>query len=555
MNRSIVVAALIVVLAAPVAGGEPAADMRRRKKLIATGWDQADTKRLRENLAVMERRPFDGVVLGAVGRIDDKRKCPLRGAFVDRKWQRSWFEQPLADLKACRPARFADNFVLVGANPGHVDWFDDAGWSNVVEHWRIAAWLARRGGLKGILFDPEPYTPPHAQFKHAAQPRRDKHAFNEYFRQARRRGREVLRAVVEEYPDITLFCYFMNSVNATAAGGADPRRMLAARGYGLYPAFIDGWLDVAPATVTFVDGCESAYRYNSAREYLEAHAAIKGRCQQLVSPANRAKYRAQVQVSFGIYLDVYWNPPSSPWYIDPRGDPRVARLRENVKTALRLADEYVWVYGEKFRWWPTPNTRVSVKSWPEALAGSESALAFPRDPVGYARQRLAGKSQAKPPNVARNGDFTSAPAVAGRPPAHWHAWQQRSSRGTFTWDGKTGRSPKGSARAAAVADGCFLQSVDVKPGESYAVSAVTRRRGKGRTWVRVRWQTAAGRWTAETRDKLLLPDQARGDWREIFGVVDVPSGVGKLVVLLSVTGQGSPQDMAWFDDVQVCRIE
>ena len=22
--------------------------------------------------------------------------------------------------------------------------------------------------------------------------------------------------------------------------------------------------------------------------------------------------------------------------------------------ALRVADEYVWVYGEKFRWWPTP---------------------------------------------------------------------------------------------------------------------------------------------------------------------------------------------------------
>ena len=553
MRRLFIVAACLALLTAPVAGQDPAADRRRPKKLIATGWDQADTKRLRENLAVMERRPFDGVVLGAVGRIDDKRTCPLRWAFVDRKWQRSWFERPLADLKACKPARFTDNFVSLGANPGSVDWFDDAGWSNIVEHWRITAWLARQGGLKGILFDPEPYTPPHAQFNYTAQPRRDKHSFNEYFAQARRRGREVMRAVVEEYPDITLFCYFMNSVNAASTGRADPRRMLAARGYGLYPAFIDGWLDVAPPTVTFVDGCESAYRYSSAREYLEAHAAIKGRCQELVWPANRAKYRAQVQVSFGIYLDAYWNPPTSPWYVDPRGGTRVARLRENVRTALRLADEYVWVYGEKFRWWPTPNTRVSVKSWPEALMGSESALAFARDPVGTARSQLAGK--AKPPNVARNGDFTLAPAGPGRPPAHWHAWQQRSSKGTFTWDGETGRSPKGSARAAGVADGCFLQSMDVKPGETYAVSAVTRRVGKGRTWVRVRWQTAAGRWTAETSDKLLLPDEADGGWREIFGVADVPPGVGKLVVLLSIAGQTEPKDSAWFDDVQVCRIE
>ena len=106
-----------------------------------------------------------------------------------------------------------------------------------------------------------------------------------------------------------------------------------------------------------------------------------------------------------------------------------------------------------------------------------------------------------------------------------------------------------------MADGCFLQSVDVKPGESYAVSAVTRRGGKGRTWVRVRWQTAAGRWTAETSDKILLPGRADGDWREIFGLADVPPGVAKLVVLLSIASQTGPKDSAWFDDVQVFRIE
>ena len=37
-------------------------DMRIRKKLIATGWDHADSQRLLANLAEMEKRPFDGVV-------------------------------------------------------------------------------------------------------------------------------------------------------------------------------------------------------------------------------------------------------------------------------------------------------------------------------------------------------------------------------------------------------------------------------------------------------------------------------------------------------------
>ena len=70
----------------------------------------------------------------------------------------------------------------------------------MVEHWRIAAWIAKQSGCKGILFDPEPYTPPHAQFGYAAQPGRAQHSFNQYAAKARQRGREVMQAVVKEYP-------------------------------------------------------------------------------------------------------------------------------------------------------------------------------------------------------------------------------------------------------------------------------------------------------------------------------------------------------------------
>ena len=273
------VAALTMVPALAV----DAQDVRRPKKLIATGWDKADTQRLRQNLEQMERRPFDGVIFEIIGRDELGRPIPLRSGFQNAAWKEEWFQSVIDELVACRFRRFTDNFVQFGANPGDVDWFDDGGWQAIVDHWRIAAWAAKQSGCKGILFDPEPYVKPHAQFRYDAQPEHGQHSFEEYYAKARERGRGVMEAVMAEYPDITLFCYFMNSVTASATGRPDPRRALAASGYGLYPAMIDGWLDAAPPSVSFVDGCESAYRYNSGQEYLEAAVRIKGACQELVS--------------------------------------------------------------------------------------------------------------------------------------------------------------------------------------------------------------------------------------------------------------------------------
>lgn len=565
MNRACVFALVPFAFAALAPSGL-AGDARRPKKLIETGWDQPDTERLMQNLAEMEKRPFDGVVVSAVGRVDEKRRCDLRAAFANEPWQREWFQPCVAHLKACKFTRFTDNFLVLGANPGNVGWHDDAGWANVVEHWRIAAWLAKQGGMKGLLFDPEPYTPPHSQFAYAAQPERDKHPFDAYAAKARERGRQVMQAVAGEFPDAVLFCYFMNIVASTAAGHASPNRVLASQGYGLLPAFLDGWLDAAPPTVTLVDGCEMAYLYNSVEQYLEAALLIKGGCQELVSPENRAKYRAQVQVSFGVYLDAYWNPPTSPWHIDGRGGSRVERLRANVGTALRVADEYVWIYGEQFRWWPTPNKGVKEQAWPEALPGCDKALRFARDPLDYAHTQMAElKAAGKLVNLARNGGFGSDKALTsegatvewkeGRAPAGWHTWQIEKSKGTFAWDREVGATAKGAAKAAGVANGCFIQSYDVKAGEHYAVGAARRLAGRGDAWIRIRWQTAEGKWTAEALDVLIHCEAPRGEWGEMLGVVEVPEGAGRLLVLLGVGDQPSDNDIAWLDDVRVHRLE
>lgn len=215
------IASVVAIVAVLVTSDSRGQDMRRRKKLIVTGWDHPTSRELPGILAEMEKRPFDGVVVPVVGQRNDGKPAGLNWAFVHEKWNWAWFQPEIDRLKACKFKRLTDNFVEVHANPGNVDWFDDAGWDNVLDHWRIAAWVAKKSGFRGILFDPEPYAPPHSQFSYAAQPQRDKHSFNEYYAKARERGRKIMEAVAAEYPEITILCYFMNfgSTAKSSAGG------------------------------------------------------------------------------------------------------------------------------------------------------------------------------------------------------------------------------------------------------------------------------------------------------------------------------------------------
>jgi hypothetical protein len=552
---------LAAIALAEEAAGPPTADMRRPKKLIAVGWDLFfDTAWLRAHREDMEKPPFDGIVINVVGRREDKKPAELRLAFSKEAWKEEWFAGALEDLKACRFTRLTDNFLMVWANPGDVDWFDDAGWREIVEHWRIAARLAKATGARGIVFDPEPYHQPYAAFQYSAQAGRGAHPFEAYYAKGRDRGRDVMKAVAAEYPDITILSFFLDSICGGAAGHADPRPLLAPQGYGLLPAFLDGWLDAAPPGVTIVDGHESSYLYNSDLQFLEAGNLIRGACQELVSPENRAKYRAQVQAGFGIYLDAYVNPPTSPWYVDGKGGPRVDRLRTNVSAAARVADRYVWIYGEKCRWWPTPNKGVTEKTWPEALAGCEDALRWARGPEEAARFRLAALEKAgRLVNLLPGGDFSPVPgepeSKEGRAPSGWATWQDAKSKGAFSWDREAGAGAKGSARLAGVANGCFVKTVKAEAGRRFAVEGVRRLKGRGEAVLVVRWQTPEGKWIHEDKDVHIPCTEPRGAWGRMFGVVQVPEGAGNLVILLSARGQASADDVAWFDDVRLYGLD
>jgi hypothetical protein len=403
-----------------------------------------------------------------------------------------------------------------------------------------------------------------------------------------------MQAMAAEYPDITIFTYFMNSyvvawdpwIGPSAVGLEDPRHALAAHSYGLYPAFIDGWLDAAPAAVTFVDGNERAYEYGEPSQFWQAAMEIRGPAQEAVSPENRAKYRAQVQVSSGVYLDAHLGPEHRYW-LGGKLEDRAALLQRNVAAALGAADEYVWTYGEQGRWWPDPTDTAPWRGrrvgapWEDLIPGVTRALMDARHPDEAARQtRLAEVASLERAgqltNLARNGGFTSGPSAPGTPapgsppdwvaattPSEWSSWQDDGSRGSIGWDASVGCIDPGAGRLSNVTGGCLIQSYEVKPGERYFVRVMVRRTGEGVPTLSVGWKTPEGAWMGNDvlakrfrhHPKVFLTEaSARGSWQPLTLEVVTPEGAGQMIVTPGASSQGSTADLIWFDDVCVYRL-
>src|SRR5690348_7529900 len=127
MLRNACALALALLAVLPAMAEEPAG------KLIATGWDAPTPARWRKELPAFARRGvFQGAVLMPTRRVGGA-DVPAAYAFTADVWAWDDFAAAVADLRAARSATVTETFLLVGANPGNVDWFDDGGWRQIVE--------------------------------------------------------------------------------------------------------------------------------------------------------------------------------------------------------------------------------------------------------------------------------------------------------------------------------------------------------------------------------------------------------------------------------------
>ncbi len=337
------------------------------KKIIEFGWDVPSPACLRDNIRAMERRPFDGVMIrlsedAGQGKIFDVKAWDKVGDTARKRELETLAAVP-------QGGRFTDNFIVLYA-ASSMDWFSDADWKKVTENVRFCARAAKAGGCRGVVWDPEPYGGINP-WVHAKQQRAGEKTFPQYEEIVRRRGAQFVRAFAREFPEGKLLSlrWLSDFGDGSPWSGRilnEPdlvkrEAMIPDMYYGLHRAFLNGVLDAAPKSLVITDGDEDAYYFTSAKEFYKSYWLIKNKAQELVAPENRAKYRAQVQVSQALYVDYVFAKLESlgdwfPKYLVQQAheltpEQRAKWFEHNVYYALATADEYVWCYSEKMNWW------------------------------------------------------------------------------------------------------------------------------------------------------------------------------------------------------------
>jgi hypothetical protein len=226
------------------------------KKLIEFGWNEPNTRFMREHINEMEQTPFDGCVFTVLAKNADGNSAPfISECWGRRAFKKSELQNAIDDLKATRFKRFTDCFLRFDMTPGDVDWFDD--FSAITNNVKLAAQVAREGGAKGILFDVEPYA---AQLFDYTKMRDAKtKSFDDYVKQTRARGLEVMKAFQMGYPDLKVFLTFGFEISQLQMEAA--RKPLSQVQYGLLPALLNGMLDGARGKSQIIDGFEPSYGY------------------------------------------------------------------------------------------------------------------------------------------------------------------------------------------------------------------------------------------------------------------------------------------------------
>ena len=513
------------------------------RKFIFVGWDTGDLApyEIVANAERLKATGCDGVgiyprVQKPEGSLKTRRAYPMGAETVDGA-SLAWMIPDLRKI-AATPWLRETMFRVPGTAKKRLRWDDDAAWARYAANMGVIAATAKEGSLKGLILDSEDYFNERQYFLAPGEG-----DFETVAKLARRRGREVWEAVFRAFPEAVVLTYQFLSIDREYKVAVDPVCEMRIRG-DLWPMYCNGILDALPPGAKIVDGDESGYRYEAAKGdfWRNASHQLTG-VLPLVAPKNRAKYRAQVSVSFGMYPDSYaYHQPSSSWYFGPVAGSRLLHFEENLAQAVRAADEYVWFWGEHRtfvnwegldvrhwwdEWWP------NASSLDNALPGYSDMVRGIKDPVGYVKERLAAGGFE---NLVSDASFWS-----------WQAEEKNAPRGTFTRGPAQGRAD--CRTMTGVRTGSCNFNVAAKRGEWYGVkvSAFGALSNAAASWQK------GGSWVKGVEGVKLVWDPPAADgWRTGWALVRVPDGVDRIV--LGLYARQAPGEQTHLVGITVVRL-
>jgi len=378
MLLSPALAALAIAVVAVAREPAAAAQAPPSKSLILAGWHGPVTPTpqfIQNHFAFLESRPFNGMVVYVSN--PSFTVNVTAGVMHDQAMTYEDMSTVLDPIRNLPFSQLKDNFAYVFGNTPP-DFFDD--WTVPVQNFRNLARALKDAGLRGIFFDNEPYVTGWGWYPDGvAYPQ---FTLEEYEAQAAVRGREVMEAMIAEFPDIVV-------VTLHGPYISDPYS-LQQMGFPKYPyfallgPFYSGFLQGAGGPGRTVDGGE-LYWFREAQDFADSYdlrktgiASAAADC-PFIPASIRPSWPGLTTISFGLldrpFMGENMTPPI---------------LTTTLVNALQRADRWVWLYTEDRTFLTPESAGGATQAWVDAVQDALDFEPVPSPPAAKEKKSSCG---------------------------------------------------------------------------------------------------------------------------------------------------------------------
>ncbi len=315
----------------------PETPIPEKPKLIHHGWGFPTATYVAQNIRSMEKMPVDGLAV----RIDNDYS---RYVMSDQPVSYETFKANLQPLIGLNSSTLKYNFVIVHSTPVG-DIYDDNKWNVTINNFANLAKAAKETGLQGIFFDNEEYFGATMMYPDNCA----NHTVKECQEQARVRGKQIMEAIINEWSNVELIAlhgpYLSENKTADYLDSVGIPYNNVAWANELKSSFVIGMVEAVVGTnALLIDGGE-IYQARTLKNFQDIKYWQKegmAKESDLIPTALKPYWSKNVSSSFGIY-----DQPLPGLGIEMN----VNDWESTITNAMQVADDYVWLYSEKYDWW------------------------------------------------------------------------------------------------------------------------------------------------------------------------------------------------------------